>query len=64
LSCDFGVSPRLADSAAPAAFCCALDFAGIVVSYSVGSEEKNRMIHSRFQENPPDGIQAANMSIR
>src|SRR3546814_13118089 len=28
----FFVSPRLADSAAPAAFCCALDFAGMVVS--------------------------------
>jgi len=27
-----GVSPRLAESAAPAAFCCALDFAGIGVS--------------------------------
>src|SRR5690554_412662 len=25
-----GVSPRLADSAAPAAFCCALDFAGMM----------------------------------
>src|SRR3546814_9744442 len=28
----FFVSPRLADSAAPAAFCCALDFAGMVGS--------------------------------
>src|SRR3546814_17876172 len=28
----FFVSPRLADSAAPAAFCCALVFAGMVVS--------------------------------
>jgi hypothetical protein len=26
---DFGFSPRLADSAAPAAICCFLDFAGI-----------------------------------
>jgi len=29
LSLLFGVSPRLADKAAPAAFCCAPDFAGI-----------------------------------
>ena len=29
LSLLFGVSPRLAERAAPAAFCCAADFAGI-----------------------------------
>jgi len=29
LSALFGVSPRLAESAAPAAFCCAADFAGM-----------------------------------
>src|SRR6187549_2225317 len=30
----FGVSPRLAESAAPAAFCCALDLAGICLLLS------------------------------
>ena len=35
LSSLFGVSPRLADSAAPAAFCCAFDFAGIVAPPSL-----------------------------
>jgi hypothetical protein len=28
-------SPRLADSAAPAAICCALDFAGMIISWKI-----------------------------
>ena len=32
-SSDLGVSPRLADRAAPAAFCWAADFAGMGVSF-------------------------------
>src|SRR5204863_8566697 len=38
LSLLLGVSPRLADSAAPAAFCWAADFAGMVAS-STGADE-------------------------
>jgi hypothetical protein len=34
LSDDFFVSPRLAASAAPAAICCFLDFAGIRLIYA------------------------------
>lgn len=31
LSLDFGISPRFADKAAPAAFCCAADLAGMEI---------------------------------
>jgi hypothetical protein len=42
LSLLFGVSPRFADKAAPAAFCCAFDFAGMTVLLSNKTPRRSR----------------------
>lgn len=45
---DFFVSPRLAESAAPAAFCCAFDFAGMefssVLTQQGGTSERTASV--------------------
>jgi len=48
-----GVSPRLADSAAPAAFCCAADLAGMTISHFTAGHNDWRRLPIRPQRRRP-----------